>query len=166
MARDEDPLEGEGSNDPTSPADAELGLETDDRFPSGEWTGFFLQPVLPGKHWMELHLRFRDGKIEGDGRDFVGEFLFKGRYDLEDGRCWWTKSYLLKHSIAYQGYNEGKGIWGTWEWEAGWKGGFRIWPLSMGDPTLARLSAEVEVPVEAEAGELVTVLTGSVAEES
>ena len=36
-------------------------LEQDSRFPSGPWKGFFLQPVLPGRHWMELNLTFRRG---------------------------------------------------------------------------------------------------------
>ncbi len=115
------------------------GLEADSRFPSGEWTGFFLQPVLPGKHKMELHLSFREGKMTGDGRDWVGTFSIKGRYQVEDGRCWWSKSYVGKHSVAYTGYNEGKGIWGTWEMYDPWRGGFRIWPIAMGDPTLERL---------------------------
>lgn len=133
--------------EPKPPADA--GLETDPRFPSGEWTGFFLQPVLTGRHWMDLRLTFRGGIIKGEGRDWVGEFLFQGKYDLESGRCWWTKSYIGKHSIYYKGYNEGKGIWGIWEWDAPWRGGFHIWPIAMGDPTQQKLAAEAEAPVEA-----------------
>ena len=27
-----------------------LEVEPDERFPSGPWTGFFLQPILPGRH--------------------------------------------------------------------------------------------------------------------
>ena len=34
-------------------------LETDPRFPSGRWTGFFLQKAVPGRHLMELRLQFR-----------------------------------------------------------------------------------------------------------
>ena len=37
-------------------------LETDPRFPSGRWTGYFLQPAIPGKHVMELILTFRHGE--------------------------------------------------------------------------------------------------------
>ncbi|MDR3639404.1 MAG: hypothetical protein P4L84_36725 [Isosphaeraceae bacterium] len=124
-------------------------VEQDHRFPSGAWKGFFLQPVLPGKNWMELNLTFRDGKLTGDGRDRVGEFLFRGRYELESGKCWWTKQYVGRHSIAYEGYNEGKGIWGVWTMPEvrTWRGGFRIWPVAMGDPTGETLKEQVEVPI-------------------
>ena len=79
--------------------------------------------VLPGKHWMELILTFRDG-TDRPARAAIGSatFRIKGHYQVEDGKCWWTKSYVKKHSIAYQGYNEGKGIWGTWEYEADLEG--------------------------------------------
>lgn len=123
------------------------GVEPDGRFPSGPWTGFFLQPRMPGKHWMELSITFLDGIMNGEGRDRVGLFRVKGRYQVEDGRCWWTKTYLGKHSLAYQGYNEGKGIWGTWEENPGNKGGFRIWPEAMGDPTLMTMAEEVDEPI-------------------
>ena len=66
---------------------------------------------------MELRLTFRRGVLRGEGRDRVGEFLIRGRYEVETGKCWWTKQYVRKHA-PYQGYNEGKGIWGTWEWPA------------------------------------------------
>jgi hypothetical protein len=121
-------------------------FESDGRFPSGPWTGYFLQPSLPGKHWMELNMTFREGVATGEGRDWVGEFRIMGRYQVEDGRCWWTKAYIKKHAIAYQGYNEGRGIWGTWEYTSAWKGGFYIWPVAMGDPTLLHLAEEIEEP--------------------
>jgi hypothetical protein len=137
------------SNEPELP-----GVEPDGRFPSGPWTGFFLQPSLPGKHWMELRLIFRNGIMEGEGRDRVGEFRFKGRYQVSDGKCWWTKTYIKQHSIAYQGYNEGKGIWGTWEYSPTHKGGFYIWPEAMGDPTQIRLAEAVDQPVDEPALEI------------
>src|SRR5207249_1161403 len=90
-------------------------LETDPRFPSGPWTGFWLQSVLPGRHMMDLRLTFQNGKITGTGRDRVGEFTFQGRYNLIDCICQWIKRYIGKHDVAYKGYNEGKGIWGIWE---------------------------------------------------
>src|SRR5262245_12715943 len=50
--------------------------ETDPRFPSGRWIGFFLQKIIPpGKHPMELHLNFSHGAISGEGRDWVGLFI-------------------------------------------------------------------------------------------
>src|SRR5881227_325081 len=90
-------------------------LETDPRFPSGPWTGFFLQPLVPGRHLMDLRLTFRQGGMSGEGRDWVGKFVIRGRYNVQDGKCYWTKRYLGKHDVFYRGFNEGKGIWGTWE---------------------------------------------------
>ncbi len=129
------------------PADNDsTAFEADSRFPSGPWTGFFLQPGVPGRNWMELNLSFRRGSLRGGGRDRVGEFIITGRYGLDDGKCRWNKAYLGQHSIAYQGYNEGKGIWGTWEYHSAWKGGFQIWPVGMADPTLARLANAIDEP--------------------
>lgn len=130
-------------------------LETDPRFPSGPWTGFFLQPEIPGRHMMELRLTFRAGGLTGEGRDWVGQFVVRGRYDTGDGRCHWTKRYLGKHDVFYQGFNEGKGIWGIWEIGArGYsllRGGFHIWPEGVPDPTTPVMHAQADLPVEAEA---------------
>lgn len=119
----------------------------DARFPSGPWVGFFLQPDRPGRHPMELHLTFKDEQVQGEGRDRVGAFLIKGRFQIEDGRCWWTKAYVGQHEVHYQGYNEGKGIWGLWEMEAPWRGGFHIWPEGMEDPTTPRSRASEDLPL-------------------
>ena len=125
--------------------------ETDSRFPSGPWKGFFLQPGSPTRHRMELNLSFRQGNLRGEGRDPVGEFLIQGRYDVADGKCWWTKRYVGRHDISYTGFNEGKGIWGTWVWDErrspSWRGGFHIWPAAMGDPTGETLAEAIETPV-------------------
>ena len=64
---------------------------------------------------MELRITFRQGMIRGEGRDWVGTFVLSGHYDLADGKCRWTKRYLGKHDVYYQWFNEGKGIWGTWQ---------------------------------------------------
>jgi hypothetical protein len=108
-----------------------------------------LQPALPGKHEMELELRFRKGQIRGEGRDWVGEFIVRGTYQIEDGRCWWTKRYVSKHDVAYQGYNEGRGIWGLWELtDPPWRGGFQIWPVGQGASGEAiAVSEEIGEPV-------------------
>ena len=132
-------------------------LETDPRFPSGKWAGFWTQKSLgPGKHSQEMLLTFRQGTLEGEGRDRVGKFHMRGFYSTEDGRCRWTKKYVGRHDVYYQGFNEGKGIWGTWEISSPvigqqLKGGFHIWPEGMSDPTRPALSAEAELPVEKEA---------------
>jgi hypothetical protein len=81
---------------------------------------------------MDLGLRFRAGRISGDGADDINTFVIDGFYDLKKRECGWRKIYPT-HSITYFGYREGKGIWGTWEIGQS-KGGFQIWPLSEGGP--------------------------------
>ena len=127
-------------------------LESDPRFPSGPWVGFFLQKIIPGKHLMELRLQFRGGEVTGAGRDWVGEFLIRGVYTLDDGRVRWHKRYLGQHDVFYQGFAEDKGIWGTWEIPSESDpristGGFHIWPEGMHDPTEPALSEEADLPV-------------------
>jgi hypothetical protein len=100
---------------------------------------------------MELHLTFQHGTMSGDGRDAIGPFLIRGRYEVNDGKCTWIKSYVRKHDVAYQGYNEGKGIWGLWEIPPNWRGGFHIWPVAMGDPTGSKLAQAVDEPKESSA---------------
>ena len=157
MSHDDDESRDPEDTKPVQPPPADL--ETDDRFPTGPWEGFFLQPQLYGRetrHWMELNLTFRHGSMTGEGRDRVGNFIVKGGYSTEDGKAWWSKRYVGKHDVFYQGYNESKGIWGTWELKVPpWRGGFHIWPLGMGDPTKQRISEEADIPVEEEVGVLV-----------
>ncbi|WP_165073110.1 hypothetical protein [Paludisphaera rhizosphaerae] len=159
------------SSDPRTrkptPDENDLELETDSRFPSGPWVGYFLQAELPpGKHGMELRLTFKRGVITGEGRDMIGDFIIRGKYQVEDGKCWWTKRFIGKHDVAYQGYNEGKGIWGTWEIPPSWKGGFYIWPEAMGDPTKQKLHEAIEEPfndfIEADAPAELTVAAAEI----
>jgi hypothetical protein len=98
---------------------------------------------------MELRLTFSNGRIRGDGRDRIGAFTFAGSYDLHDGTCHWMKRYVGRHEVAYRGYNEGKGIWGVWEIPPRARGGFHIWPVSMGDPTGETRGEQVEESGEA-----------------
>ena len=69
---------------------------------------------------------------------------------MTDGKCWWSKTYLARHDISYTGFNEGKGIWGTWVYNEtirpGWRGGFHIWPAAMGDPTQQTLAEALDLP--------------------
>ena len=44
-------------------------LEIDARFPSGPWTGYWLQRAHPGRNMMELRLIFRNGTVTGEGRE-------------------------------------------------------------------------------------------------
>jgi hypothetical protein len=137
-------------------------LEADPRFPSGKWTGFWVQPRVPGKQFMELQLTFRQGTLTGEGRDRVGLFTFNGSYNVEDGKCSWTKHYTGRHNVLYKGYNEGKGIWGVWEMApelapASHRGGFHIWPRGMADPSAPTMTAASETPVDARVEELAGV---------
>ena len=120
--------------------------ETDPRFPSGPWVGFFLQKEHPGKHWMKLDLVFADGKVSGFGKDWIGLFQLVGNYRVIDGRCELYKQYLGKHIVLYSGFNEGRGIFGGWKIVDGGNGGFYIWPEAMEDPTIRRLYEEAEIP--------------------
>jgi hypothetical protein len=128
-----------------------VDLETDPRFPSGPWTGFFLQRLVPGRHLMELRLTFRQGVLVGEGRDWVGAFAVQGKYDLTDGRCTFAKTYLGKHRVNYSGFNEGKGIWGVWTiTEKPYmpqRGGFHIWPEGMADPSHPKLTEHADLPI-------------------
>src|SRR3954454_364685 len=130
---------------------SKLPAETDPRFPRGKWVAFFLDKRLPGRHQMEILLTFAGGRMSGEGRDRVGKFTFEGSYDVADGKCAWVKRYVGKHAVRYKGFNEGKGIWGTWEmfWGAfAFSGVFHIWPEGMADPSQPRLTEEADVPVE------------------
>jgi hypothetical protein len=103
---------------------------------------------------MELLLTFAQGNMTGEGRDVVGSFIVRGKYELLDGKCHWTKRYIGKHDVFYHGFNEGKGIWGVWEIPemrglAAQRGGFHIWPEGMGDPTQLNLTEEADLPVPA-----------------
>jgi hypothetical protein len=138
------PLPIEHAADPT--------LEQDDRFPSGPWDGFYLQPGLAGRQTMELFLTFRDGKLRGEGRDVIGEFLITGTYERESGKCWWSKRYVGKHDVAYAGYNEGRGIWGVWEMSSTFKGGFHIWPHGQRNGESQSTEEEVDTPAMMSSG--------------
>jgi hypothetical protein len=111
-----------------------LGMqEIGPRFPSGPWTGFFLQYWFPGRHTTKLELTAAGGELTGEGRDWVGPYTMDGSYDLATGHCEWTKRYLGKHQVRYRGTNDGHGIWGVWEIrQLGGlyldRGGFHIWP--------------------------------------
>jgi hypothetical protein len=134
--------------------------ESDPRFPSGKWAGFFTDKRMPGKHEMELMLAFSQGSMSGSGRDRVGEFTIEGGYQISDGKCVWVKQYVGKHAVGYRGFNEGKSIWGTWELSSQGitaTGGFQIWPEGLGDPTGPALEEEAELPAEVDRDDLVPV---------
>ena len=124
--------------------------ETDPRFPTGRWTGFWLQRAYAGRQWMSLYLAFFQGIVRGGGSDRIGDFDLTGSYDLATGNCTVLKAYHGAHGVSYAGRNEGDGqwIWGVWTIRAFDRGGFHIWPEGEDDPTGRRLKAEKEQPAE------------------
>lgn len=125
---------------------------SDSDFPSGPWTGFFTYTSFPGKSRMDLSLTFANGRATGEGNDNVGPFIITGSYDITAKECYWTKTYVGAHDVFYEGFREGKGIWGTWEIGALGRGGFQIWPLGSGGGENEAEYAEQEM-----SGELITV---------
>jgi hypothetical protein len=121
---------------------------SEELFPSGPWTGFYnYQPG--GRHRMDLSLTFDTGLINGGGADDIGRFLIKGRYDAASRECYWTKTYVGAHDVFYRGFQEGKGIWGTWEITIKFHGGFHIWPRQAGEGEAATEEAASADPVDA-----------------
>jgi hypothetical protein len=130
------------------PGDDKIELETDPRFPSGKWTGFWLQRMMVGRQYMGLWLTFASGRVIGEGCDRVGDFVMSGAYDLRDGRCSILKSYVGSHDVLYDGRNEDDGmwIWGLWRLQQLDQGGFHLWPEGEQDPTGRKLRAEERRP--------------------
>jgi hypothetical protein len=112
-------------------------------FPSGPWVGFYTYRGSARRFLMDLGLRFHRGRMEGEGADGLDTFLISGSYDEQKLECGWQKIYPTRPAVAYLGYREGKGIWGTWKVANG-KGGFHIWPLSEGGPPDLRQLEEEE----------------------
>ena len=79
---------------------------------------------------MHLYMSFAEGKIKGEGTDYVGPWVAQGDYDLKTGICSWIKEYAGKHSVTYSGRISDKGIMGQWEISF-LTGEFHIWPKGM-----------------------------------
>ena len=121
---------------------------TDSRFPSGRWAGYWEQDGQRAR--MKLDLSFADGRLIGDGRDVVGDFVLSGAYDMESGKCGMCKTYLGQHDVDYDGRAGGDGIRGRWRIayateEAQYEdaGPFHIWPIGSGAGEELTVGAEV-----------------------
>ena len=139
------------------PAGQIPNLEADARLPSGEWTGFFLQPEgNPRTVKMDLTLKFRAGRIKGEGIDRFGEFSISGKYDLESGRVLMAKHSTTYRAMRLKGWAEKqhRGIWGIWEIKDEMTGGFHIWPKEEPNPTGVPIVADVALPVGQEADQV------------
>jgi hypothetical protein len=124
----------------------------EDLFPSGEWIGFYTYAQASDKHRMDLSLSFTmEGQIQGDGTDDLGTFTVHGKYDPNELKAYFTKFYPGSHDVFYEGVNENKRIYGSWQIDADTHGGFKIWPKELGEDD----SGEEEIHVEKEPVEVV-----------
>ena len=123
-------------------------VETDHRFPSGPWTGFWIQKSF-GKQGMKCHLSFSEGRLFGAGIDVVGRFAMSGTYDVGTGRCLLSKRYQGAHCVQYEGVceNDELWLWGVWQLGSD-RGGFHIWPDGMPDPTRRRLKTRKNISAD------------------
>jgi hypothetical protein len=97
-------------------------------YPSGAWRGYWDQEVWGRQPMGPLNLRFKDGRIEGEGRDIIGRFTFTGVYD-ERGAIRMVKQYIGKHRVLYEGTYDGEGtIFGQWSIPPRWSGSFALSP--------------------------------------
>ena len=94
---------------------------------------------------MHLYLSFADGKIKGEGTDYVAPWVCQGDYDLESGRCSWVKQYMGRHQVQYTGKIGPNGIMGQWEISLT-SGQFHIWPNAMSNLTEMYLADDLVEP--------------------
>jgi len=105
-------------------------MESDRQLPTGEWNGFYLENHQPRRGWMHLYMSFADGKIKGEGTDYVGPWVAEGEYDLASRVCSWVKQYIGMHQVIYRGTVGENGIMGRWEISF-ITGEFHVWPKAM-----------------------------------
>lgn len=109
-------------------------------YPSGVWRGYWEQEGWGRQPMGPLALRFADGRIEGEGRDVIGPFVFTGEYDGH-GSIRMVKQYLGRHRVQYSGSYDGEGtLFGRWSIPPRWSGPFALSPV-VGQPP-ADLSIE------------------------
>ncbi|MEM9409945.1 MAG: hypothetical protein AAGA30_02460 [Planctomycetota bacterium] len=114
----------------------------ENKFVSGEWNGFYLEPHRTQRGWMHLYLAFDDGQIKGEGTDYVGPWIASGTYDESSGNCRWVKQYVGKHQVVYNGQCSENGIQGKWTIFS--EGPFHIWPKTHGHFNELYLREELE----------------------
>ena len=104
-------------------------------YPSGVWRGYWEQQYWGRQPMGPLVLRFRDGQIEGEGRDVIGPFTFEGEYD-DQGGIHMVKQYLGQHQVLYEGTYDGEGtIFGQWSTSPFNFGSFALSPVRGKPPT-------------------------------
>jgi hypothetical protein len=113
-------------------------------FPSGEWEGFYTHTYGPDavRFRMTFFLSFNNGKVDGQGSDNVGAFIWQGIYDTVEGTCNMVKQYIGAHQVIYSGHADENGIWGNWTIVSYGRGGFHIWPIKRGESAKEEALAE------------------------
>jgi hypothetical protein len=62
----------------------------------------------------DLQLAVDGRAVDGVGTDIIGRFTLQGRIS-DDGRVSILKDYLGRHSVRYEGHQDGEGrMWGVW----------------------------------------------------
>lgn len=97
---------------------------------------------------MQLRLKFADSLVTGTGIDDIAPFHIRGTCDAVNLECYWLKTYPGSHDVAYRGFREGKGIWGTWNIRHLSQGGFHIWPIGGEEAATSTRTEEVSTWVE------------------
>lgn len=132
----------------------DLTLNTHPEFTTGNWTGFYLEAHRREPGWMRMYLDCSDqGVIRGEGIDYVGPWTLVGRFTTADRRCVWTKSYVGRHEVAYDGILGPLGIKGTWRIRSYLSGEFHIWPEGMSHLTEHYLNAQQPLPLPVDVAE-------------
>ena len=54
-------------------------------FTSGTWNGFYVEKHNENRGWMHLYMDFQEGKIKGEGTDYVGPWTLEGSFDEKPG---------------------------------------------------------------------------------
>ena len=103
-------------------------FESDPRYPSGPWEGFWTQAGKVSS--MKLYLEFVAGRVRGEGSDRVGAFDITGRYWPHRDRIVLRKAYHGKHTVWYRGKPFSPYLKGQWNIASPPASGlWRIWPV-------------------------------------
>ena len=122
--------------------DETANFESDPRFPTGPWKGYWLQDGETGL--MDLSLAFVEGIVVGSGKDLIGEFDLQGVYSVEERSIALKKTYRGKHEVWYRGrpiQGELMGEWTIADTPA--RGGWRLWPVE-DEFQIIRIQVETE----------------------
>lgn len=120
-----------------------------ERFPSGEWTGFFTFSGIEGINVMNLQLGFRERRVAGTGWNEDGRLVIVGSYSQPSREIIGTLRYRRSNKVSFRGFGDGArlgGCWGVWENEnpSTVGGGFHIWPVGIHGSILGNAGNDVK----------------------